>query len=518
MTRLESTANLHRWTEPIAFETARSHLTKAAKNWYLANLDSIKDWKSFRMSFSHTFTIEKSLMERWQDMNTRCQQRGEDTREYFFDKLRLCKALNLGLEEFKTQLAIGLWSKEISTAILSRGLFDMDDILRNIIELETLETTRRQRINANRDQAKQFEERRRTSGDDNNSSRNYNFPKPQRKDNTENTGNRECYRCHATDHLAKNCTIKREVKCYNCQQTGHIISKDCSKPKVIKKSEVNAVISGNENNSNSKYEKNVLVGNIKFDALIDQGSSDCLIKASLVLSHEFNFIKAASDLIGFGGGITRSNGIIIENLKVDDCDEKNIRFRVVPDTAQKHDIIIGRNFTELSQIVYYKIDNNLKFVYRENFNCFSKFPEVEPSQNRCDYPKSLESKMIPPATINFINVKIENEEFELPIINQSKNNVSIRAGEKLDSIVFSVKGTAPKLNLRRDPITDADITTGPSLDSEQKVELLELLNKYRVCSAMNDAELGCTHLIEMDIQEKPGSVPVVSRPYKVNET
>lgn len=121
--------------------------------------------------------VEKSLTEKWQDMQSRCQRREEDTREYFFDKLRLCKALQLGMDEFKTQLAIGLWSKHISTAILSRGHFDVDDILRNIIELETLETTSRQRISANLDTAKQYDERRKTASDNNDSRRDHSLPK-----------------------------------------------------------------------------------------------------------------------------------------------------------------------------------------------------------------------------------------------------------------------------------------------------------------------------------------------------
>lgn len=104
------------------------------------------------------------------------------------------------------------------------------------------------------------------------------------------------------------------------------------------------------------------------------------------------------------------------------------------------------------------------------------------------------------------------------IVCQSKNNIFVRAGEKLDSVILSVQGTAPKLEPRRDPITETDKITGKNLDSDRKIELLDLLNKYRTCSAMNDSELGSTHLIEMDIQEKPESVPVVSRPYKINAT
>lgn len=81
--QLESTATLHCWTEAIAFETARSHLEKAAKNWYLASLDEINDWKSFRHAFSKTFLLEKSLTERFQEMQKREQGPNESVTEIF---------------------------------------------------------------------------------------------------------------------------------------------------------------------------------------------------------------------------------------------------------------------------------------------------------------------------------------------------------------------------------------------------------------------------------------------------
>lgn len=39
-----------------------------------------------------------------------------------------------------------------------------------------------------------------------------------------------------------------------------------------------------------------------------------------------------------------------------------------------------------------------------------------------------------------------------------------------------------------------------------------------MCTAMNVSKLGCTHLIKMDIQEKPGSSIPYSRPYKASAT
>lgn len=46
------------------------------------------------------------------------------------------------------------------------------------------------------------------------------------------------------------------------------------------------------------------------------------------------------------------------------------------------------------------------------------------------------------------------------------------------------------------------------------VTFVFVLNKCRVCSAMNMPELGCSNLIKMDAIEKPCSVPKFSKPYK----
>lgn len=86
-------------------------------------------------------------------------------------------------------------------------------------------------------------------------------------------------------------------------------------------------------------------------SVIDTGSSDCLIKASIVLSKGFKFSKLSSTLIGFGGCETSSSGVIYENVQIDDCEIEQIRFRVVSDNVLDSDVLIGRNFTERPEIV-----------------------------------------------------------------------------------------------------------------------------------------------------------------------
>lgn len=211
--QLETTANLHRWTQVIAFETTRSHLTRAAKNWYLANIDSIYDWQSFRCAFANTFMLEKSLTEKWQEMQKRLQLFEENTKEYFFDKVRLCKALKMDLDEIRRQVAVGLWSKDISTAILTRSHFDLDELLRNIVELETLEETRKQRINQSRELRNSKDrhtfskegERREFSTRSNNQQPG----SPTNKDTNSASKERKCFSCEKVGHLAKECSQKK---------------------------------------------------------------------------------------------------------------------------------------------------------------------------------------------------------------------------------------------------------------------------------------------------------------------
>ena len=104
----------------------------------------------------------------------------------------------------------------------------------------------------------------------------------------------------------------------------------------------------------------------------------------------------------------------------------------------------------------------------------------------------------------------------MPFSNSSGKSFVLKAGDCLDKHVLAVKGSAPKLEPRREPLSENYVIIAPTLEVSEKAELLDLLNEYRICFALNDYELGCTHLLEMDIEEKPGSQAVYSKPYKAS--
>lgn len=67
------------------------------------------------------------------------------------------------------------------------------------------------------------------------------------------------------------------------------------------------------------------------DALIVTGSSDCTIRASVVIEADLKIIRVKSELLGFGNNknIVKSHGIVRECLLIDNCVAENVVFRIM---------------------------------------------------------------------------------------------------------------------------------------------------------------------------------------------
>uniref|UniRef100_A0A1S4L1K3 Polyprotein of retroviral origin, putative n=1 Tax=Ixodes scapularis TaxID=6945 RepID=A0A1S4L1K3_IXOSC len=69
---------------------------------------------------------------------------------------------------------------------------------------------------------------------------------------------------------------------------------------------------------------------------------------------------------------------------------------------------------------------------------------------------------------------------------------------------------------RKEPILESQVNFDQDTAEAEVSALMVVLNNYRDCFALSLEELGCTHLTEMTVIEKPGSVPVHSKPYCTN--
>ena len=83
------------------------------------------------------------------------------------------------------------------------------------------------------------------------------------------------------------------------------------------------------------------------------------------------------------------------------------RLRLVEDEAQNYDVILGRNFTDLSQFVYYRYDNRFEFIDQKDFPV-RNYPEIDVKDQIPDKPEVLESTCLPPASINFVQDQVKH--------------------------------------------------------------------------------------------------------------
>ncbi|GBM92738.1 hypothetical protein AVEN_99291-1 [Araneus ventricosus] len=93
-------------------------------------------------------------------------------------------------------------------------------------------------------------------------------------------------------------------------------------------------------------------------ALIDTGSSCCLLKISVAQEFKLKPKPAVNKLYGFGNQrmpALTSIGIIKADTEVDNVKAESIGIYVIPDDAQSVDFIIGRRWLDLSHIAYAKI-------------------------------------------------------------------------------------------------------------------------------------------------------------------
>ncbi|KAF2906091.1 hypothetical protein ILUMI_00085 [Ignelater luminosus] len=66
--KLVSSATLHSWQSEFNLETAKTHLTGAAKSWYNSNIAELNTWKNPKDRFEKTFCMEVNLINKWNKM------------------------------------------------------------------------------------------------------------------------------------------------------------------------------------------------------------------------------------------------------------------------------------------------------------------------------------------------------------------------------------------------------------------------------------------------------------------
>lgn len=133
---------------------------------------------------------------------------------------------------------------------------------------------------------------------------------------------------------AKTVPNKLGPTCYNCREIGHI-SRNCPKPQKKPRDPVNII-----SNSGIKT-NNVIVDNIRCNALIDSGSVVSLIRKSIVAKLKCGLVKCDKRLQGFAGGEYKCVEKTLNVNVIIDEQCFSAELFVVDDETTQYEVIIG---------------------------------------------------------------------------------------------------------------------------------------------------------------------------------
>lgn len=279
--------------------------------------------------------------------------------------------------------------------------------------------------------------------------------------------------------------------------------------KTVPKRKAIKEIQGRPSDFASEFYKNLHVNGQELCGFVDTGSSDCTIKTSVALLHDFSIKRQIMKLRSFGPieYLVNSPGFVSAKIIVNEVEANDVEVRVVPDDCQPVDLIIGRMFTELPHVAYHKERNKLVFQQLVG-PVVDEAPDTKAPRLTLDVELPLQS-------MNFITVCTQEKDYTLPMINFDDRVLQIT--KEYPELKRCELRPASSIEATKSIITLADI--GPMDDhfSETIAELLSLLNEYRDCIAMSEGERRCTNEIEMDMKEVHGSKPVMKKTYPASE-
>ncbi|GBM72860.1 hypothetical protein AVEN_39758-1 [Araneus ventricosus] len=163
-------------------------------------------------------------------------------------------------------------------------------------------------------------------------------------------GELKCFNCSNFGHISRNCSLPKSVlTCRECDESGHkainCVAKE-NNHSGDKKLSVGEV--GKKLEKNDLYLKKVKLNNcVNMQALIDTGSSCCLLKISVAQKLKLKLEPAVNKIYGFGNKkmpALTSIGKIKADIELDNVKAERISIYVVSDDAQSVDLIITRTW------------------------------------------------------------------------------------------------------------------------------------------------------------------------------
>lgn len=516
LTKVNECAEIYNWSERQIIHYALPKLTGLAQKWYQGLPSVLFSWNEWQNKLKLAFPSDQNYGQLLTDM-LECKARfGECLEDYYYQKMVLLNRCGITGKHAIDCILFGIEDRSVRTSAEAVQFTEPDKLL---VYLRNVRP------------AKKFEKPNLPLQSSNCNNVRQNKREKPCLNNLNTYINTKCFNCGENGHAYLKCNqpIKR---CDKCQRVGHL-STNCVNKDELKNKTVLKI--SNEQDSDSKYFKEVVVNGKHLDSFIDLGSQCTMIKESVAK----NLIDSWSTtnlptLRGFGNNIVNCLGKFNADIKVDSA-RATVEVLVVPDHLLQVPILIGQSFTELKEIIVYKNNERLTiFMNPLNVHLYVRNSITVNDYTNVDiYTQPEYSGDLLIESIYCQNPFRQYEIFQsvVQVIN-GKGQIIVRGIKK------SFELTKGSLLIRALPLSNTQmcnvhrVERCPGKSVVKQIEthmvhvddnigndyintLIKLLNDYRDCFAFSPKELGCITNTEMNITLND-TTPVVYRPYRLS--
>lgn len=557
--KVEETAKIYNWDKRQIIHYALPKLAGYAKTWYHGQSSFSVSWRQWKSKILKTFPDDRNYADRLAEMLDRRSRREESLEEYFHDKARLVRMCKIFGRDAVDCIVNGIFDNNIRLNAQGSDFRRPSQLLRYLRRIS-------KRINIIKKPG-QYTKINNTKTNDNNPNGAVAEKPTVSLQGRSKYRLMRCYNCKEIGHSASTCN-KPIRRCDKCHRVGHL-GHECRETSLPNKSfdqnektnkddekrtgdsSQKVLQISTEGKANGKYYKSATLNNKSCSAYIDFGSQCTLLK--MTVAEELNLSLNNNSLPvmkGFAFGSITPIGRVSVLIVVDAVDAY-VEVFVVADDLLTTDLLIGQSFTELPTVVVYKTSTQLTLYCddseKERINVYNAAEKtsiegVNVLKVRTDTPYTglvfIPGNLCMKTGCEYALLQgvyeFKDGEGSCLFITWSRTPIKLEKSKMVSRAVklpmnFSINMQTTHLEVNtvttynnskgqpnpvKAPITNDMINVGPKVSDEQKETLLQLLNKYRDCFALNMQELGLTNVSEMTIRLSDNT-PVNYRPYRL---
>lgn len=521
--KVDECAEIYKWSDKQIVHYAMPKLGGIAKTWYQGLPSLLHSWAEWKVKLRESFPTRENYAELLSEMLSKRVRFGEPLDLYYYSKMNLLNRCEITGKRAVDCLLAGIDDRNVRVGGQSAEFTESEQVLKFLKSIKVPDrggpdTTR------NRDKRNNNQLANNNKTSDKNST---SFP------NT--TFNMACYNCNEKGHPFYRCP-KPKLHCTNCKLLGHT-HRDCPKSKQGASGEKSVLKVDSEYNSSLKYKIPTKVNGKMLSCIVDLGSEGTLMRLSEAERLKLQWQEVSGPLLkGLGNVSYLPVGLLYATVEVQGITEHNVPILIVDDHIIPCPLLLGHTFTERPTIKIIKTDTDVIFQKTEQQRTI-KYPLV------CMHEVSLGINEIKPVPVKCsseytgmiyvhgsVRYGLGHEHYLLPgeymlqagkgvvlIQNIGLSELKMYTGELITrSHSVNAKIHVNFADINEDNF-DSTVKCGDSLSNAQRIELLNLLDRYKTSFSSNLKDLGFTTETEMII-ELTDTEPVVYRPYRLPYT